>query len=160
MNKPTPNLNRIEHYFGTYQNSIINLRYNRIKFTTICVVLDYFAMVYGFTGNIVPKSKNQLVEMVLFQAGYKKKWKVWNKCRNKKNRLLIKTALEQMIMMGLLCSQYGLLTVTDYGREAYKGQEFHKALCDISATLQSRTISIIAVVVALISLLLTLLLRS
>lgn len=136
------------HFFlGSYQSVKDNLTFNRVKYQTICCLLDYFALKNSIFHVREIFSRDALVNMVMKNT----------RLRNtKENREFIETAINQMTMMGLLVQEGYDYTITQKGFKAFVDHTFHKIVYDINAQRESRRHSIIAIIIATLSILTTL----
>lgn len=134
-------------YIGQFKTKGRYLKFNQIRYTTICLVLDYFCYMHSLATDVA-QTKERLIEMVFKQSSFKK---------NRTNRIIVETTINNMIMMGLLMSDKDYVALDEGGKQAYISQTFHLAAASLYEASQSRRIAIIAVVVAIASVLLTML---
>lgn len=133
-------------FVGAYRNGCINLKSSRIRYTTYCLTLDYFCLFEGLLQVQQKTSEEALCGLFFKKTNFRK---------SKINQTIVTTALKEMIMLGLVNSSNDELTITDDGKRAYINQHYHIVLSNLNADKQSRMLSLIAIVIAFISLFLT-----
>ena len=72
----------------------------------------------------------------------------------KDNRIIINTAITNMVMIGLLCESNGQLFITNKGKQAYMDQTYHMTVASLYEAKETRRLSKIAIVVSVASILL------
>ena len=141
----TEKMSNKDIFIGQYQKGTDAVEFNIIRFTTICIVLDYFCYMNSLCRD-VGKRRNDMVQCVLNQSSFS---------NTKDNKIKINTAISNMIMMGFLSENNDILTITDAGKQAYISQTFHLATASLYEAKETRHLSKIAIVVSIISVLLT-----
>jgi len=135
----------IKLYIGQYKKPSRILKFNKVRYTTICLVLDYFCYMNSIQ-NDVARTQKSLIDQVFKQSSFR---------RNEFNETVVGTTITNMIMMGLLLSADGYVAISDLGKQAYIEQTYHKCAADLYEASESRKLSKIAVIIAVISLLIT-----
>lgn len=137
-------------FVGEYKKERTFIKYNMLRYTTICIVLDYYCYMNSL-GEDVAQSIKFLVDMVLKKSSFHD---------TKNNRTMIQTVIVNMKMMGLLVdcgSNY--LTISNKGKETYINQSYHMAAANLYQANSSRKLAIVAVWISVIGLLLTALIQ-
>ena len=130
-----------EIYVGQYQKGSLLVEYNIIRYTTFCLVLDYYCYVNSLSGNAI-KSRDWLIGYVLKQSEIRD---------TRKKRVIIDTAISNMVMIGLLCENNGQLFITDMGKQAYMDQKYHMTAASLYEAKETRRLSRRAIVISVIS---------
>lgn len=131
-----------EIYVGQYQKGSLLVEYNIIRYTTFCLVLDYYCYMNSLFGNAI-KSRDWLIGYVLKQSEIRD---------TRKKRAIIDTAISNMVMIGLLCENNGQLFITDMGKQAYMDQKYHMTVASLYEAKETRRLSRRAIVISVISL--------
>ena len=133
-------------FLGSYQSTSDNLKFNKIKYTTICSLLDYFAIKVSALRLQSFVEKDSLITMVLNNSDI---------ADNEENRAMIETSIYQMTMIGILSQNGNVFTISEEGCKAFREHTFHKILFDINAQRQTKNLSVIAICIALATLIAT-----
>ena len=140
----------IRIFTGQYKNDSTLTEFNLVRYTTICLVLDYFCLMNSQKFDM-EVALSRLVDFVLIKSSFKD---------TDNNRVWIETAIGNMQMMGLLIkTDNGLLTITDLGLSAYSSQLYHQTAASLYEARASRQLSKLAIYVALAGIGLTLILQ-
>ena len=140
----------IRIYTGQYKNGSTLTEFNLVRYTTICLVLDYFCLMNSQKIDM-EVALSKLVDSVLIKSSFKD---------TDNNRVWIETAIGNMQMMGLLIeTDAGLLKITDLGLSAYSSQLYHQTAASLYEARASRELAKIAIYVALAGIGLTLILQ-
>ena len=140
----------IRIYTGQYKNGRTLTKFNLVRYTTICLVLDYFCLMNSQKIDM-EIALSKLVDYVIEKFSFKD---------TENNRVWIETAIGNMQMMGLLVeTDNGLLTITDLGLSAYSSQLYHQTAASLYEARASRRLAKIAIYVALAGIGLTLILQ-
>ena len=140
----------IRIYTGQYKNESTLTEFNLVRYTTICLVLDYFCLMNSQKIDM-EIALSKLVDSVLIKSSFKD---------TDSNRVWIETAIGNMQMMGLLIeTDAGLLKITDLGLSAYSSQLYHQTAASLYEARASRQLAKIAIYVALAGIGLTLILQ-
>ena len=140
----------IRIYTGQYKNESTLTEFNLVRYTTICLVLDYFCLMNSQKIDM-EVALSKLVDSVLIKSSFKD---------TDSNRVWIETAIGNMQMMGqLIETDAGLLTITDLGLSAYSSQLYHQTAASLYEARASRQLAKIAIYVALAGIGLTLILQ-
>lgn len=97
-------MNRRTIYIGQYKSGTRLVGFNIIRYTTFCLVLDYYCYMNISVGDVI-NNRDWLIQHVLKQSEIRD---------TKDNRTIINTAITNMGMIGLLCESNGQLFITDY----------------------------------------------
>ncbi len=137
-------------YIGQYQNERTLIKFNMVRYTTICIVLDYFCYMNALKEDVAC-TFDYLVDYVFKKSSYK---------QTEENTAMIHTAITNMKMIGLLYEERpDYLAITDKGKLAYMSQSYHSTAASLYQANASRKLSIIAIWIAVIGILLTLILQ-
>ena len=140
----------IRIFTGQYKKGSTLTEFNLVRYTTICLVLDYFCLMNSQKIDM-EVALSKLVDFVLIKSSFKD---------TDNNRVWIETAIGNMQMMGLLIkTDNGLLTITDLGLSAYSSQLYHQTAASLYEARASRRLAKIAIYVALAGIGLTLILQ-
>ena len=140
----------IRIYTGQYKNDSTLTEFNLVRYTTICLVLDYFCLMNSQKIDM-EIALSKLVDYVIEKFSFKD---------TENNRVWIETAIGNMQMMGLLKeTDSGLLTITDLGLSAYSSQSYHQTAANLYEARASRQLAKIAIYIALAGILLTVILQ-
>jgi len=137
-------------YIGQYKNGRRLNKFNIIRYTTVCLVLDYFCYLNSLQ---IDKAEtiDTLINMVFNKSSF---------CRTSNNETMVRTAIVNMTMMGLLYEvQNGYYAITDEGKIVYVNQTYHALAANLYQAEASRILSIIAVVVAIAGIFLSIILQ-
>lgn len=137
-------------FIGQYKNEKTLIKFNLVRYTTICIVLDYFCYMNALSEDVA-STIDSLVDMVFNKASFK---------RSEQNKAIVQTTIVNMKMIGLLYEdQPDYLAITDNGKKAYMSQSYHSTAASLYQANASRKLSIAAIGVAVTGLLLTLILQ-
>lgn len=140
----------IRIYTGQYKKGSTLTEFNLVRYTSICLVLDYFCLMNSQKIDM-EVALSKLVDFVLIKSSFKD---------TDNNRVWIETAISNMQMMGLLIeTDAGLLKITDLGLSAYSSQLYHQTAASLYEAKASRQLAKIAIYVALAGIGLTLVLQ-
>ena len=140
----------IRIFTGQYKKGSTLTEFNLVRYTTICLVLDYYCLMNSQKFDM-EVALSRLVDFVLIKSSFKD---------TDNNRVWIETAIGNMQMMGLLKeTNNGLLTITDLGLSAYSSQLYHQTAASLYEARASRRLAKIAIYVALAGIGLTLILQ-
>ncbi len=137
-------------YIGQYKSEKTLIKFNMVRYTTICMVLDYFCYMNSLSEDVAC-TFDYIVDFVFKKASYKK---------TEDNIAMVHTAITNMKMMGLLYEpRTNYMAITDLGKQAYMNQSYHATTASLYQANASRRLSIIAIGVAIAGILLTLILQ-
>ena len=140
----------IRIFTGQYKKGSTLTEFNLVRYTTICLVLDYYCLMNSQKFDM-EVALSRLVDFVLIKSSFKD---------TDNNRVWIETAIGNMQMMGMLIeTDNGLLTITDLGLSAYSSQLYHQTAASLYEARASRRLAKIAIYVALAGIGLTLILQ-
>jgi len=140
----------IRIFTGQYKNGSTLTEFNLVRYTTICLVLDYFCLMSSQKIDM-EVALSKLVDFVLIKSLFKD---------TDNNRVWIETAIGNMQMMGLIVeSDSGLLTISELGLSAYSGQLYHQTAASLYEARASRQLAKIAIYIALAGIVLTVILQ-
>ena len=137
-------MNRRTIYIGQYKSGTRLVGFNIIRYTTFCLVLDYYCYMNISVGDVI-NNQDWLIQHVLKQSEIRD---------TKDNRTIINTAITNMGMIGLLCESNGQLFITDKGKQAYMDQTYHMTVDSLYEAKETRRLSRIAIVISVASILL------
>lgn len=130
-------------YIGQYKSSARLVDFNIIRYTTFCLVLDKYCYTNILVGD-KGYSYDRLTLYVLKQSEIKD---------TQNNRTIINTAIINMVMIGLLCENEGLLFITNNGKQAYIDQTYHMTVASLYEAKETRRLSKIAIIISIGSIL-------
>lgn len=137
-------------YIGQYKNGRKLNKFNIIRYTTVCLVLDYFCYL-----NSLQMDKAETIEKLINIVFNKTSF-----CRTSSNVSMVRTAIVNMTMAGLLYEvKDGYYTISDQGKAAYINQSYHIVSADLYQAKASRNLSIIAIIVAIAGIFLSIFLQ-
>ena len=137
-------------YTGQYKNDSTLTEFNLVRYTAICLVLDYFCLMNSQKIDI-ETALSGLVDFVIEKSSFKD---------TDNNRVWIETAIGNMQMMGLLKeTEPGLLTITDTGISAYSSQLYHQTAASLYEARASRHLAKLSIYIALAGIVLTIILQ-
>ncbi len=137
-------------YIGQYKNEKTLIKFNLVRYTTICVVLDYFCYMNSLNEDVAC-SFDYIIDFVFKKSSFKK---------TEDNLAMVHTAITNMKMMGLLYEpKINYIAITDPGKQAYISQFYHSTAASFYQANASRKLSKIAIWVAIAGILLTLILQ-
>ena len=140
----------INIYIGQYKKNRRLNKFNMIRYTTICIVLDYFCYMTT-TQNEPAVTMDYLTNLVFNQSSFK---------RTSENTTMIHTVIFNMNMMGLLeMVQQDYYAITDAGKAAYINQSYHIVAANLYQSKASQKLSLIAIVIALVGVFLSIFLH-
>lgn len=137
-------MNRRTIYIGQYKSGTRLVGFIIIRYTTFCLVLDYYCYMNISVGDVI-NNRDWLIQHVLKQSEIRD---------TKDNRTIINTAITNMVMIGLLCESNGQLFITDKGKQAYMDQTYHMTVASLYEAKETRRLSRIAIVISVASILL------
>ena len=137
-------MDRSAIYVGQYKKGTRFIGYNIIRYTTLCLILDYYCYMNVSVGDVI-NSRDWFIQYVLKQSEIKD---------TDTNRTIINTVITNMVMIGLLCENRGELIITNNGKQAYIDQTYHMEAASLYEAKESRRLSLIAVVISIVSILL------
>lgn len=137
-------------FVGQYKNETELIKFNMVRYTTICIVLDYFCYMNSVSVDVAQKI-DALVDMVFKKTSFRD---------SEYNRTIVQTTIINMKMMGLLY-EYSpdYLAITDKGKSVYLEQTYHFETANLYQANASRKLSKVAIVVAISGIALTLILQ-
>lgn len=137
-------------YIGQYKNERTLIKFNMVRYTTICVVLDYFCYMNSLNEDVAC-SFDYIVDFVFKKSSFK---------MTEDNIAMVHTAITNMKMMGLLYEpKTNYIAITDQGKQTYIGQSYHSTAASLYQANASRKLSKMAICVAIAGILLTLILQ-
>lgn len=140
----------IRIYTGQYKKDSTLTEFNLVRYTTICLVLEYFCLMNSQKIDM-EIALSKLVDFVIEKSSFKD---------TDNNRVWIETAIGNMQMMGLLKeTDSGLLTITALGLSAYSSQSYHQTAASLYEARASRQLAKIAIYIALAGIVLTVILQ-
>ncbi len=137
-------------FTGQYKNEKTLIKFNMVRYTTICIVLDYYCYMNSIDSDVTC-TINQLQDFVFKKSSFND---------TEENRTMVQTTIVNMKMMGLLYSYtQDTLAITNQGKQAYIDQTYHLATANLYQANASRKLSVLAICVAIAGILLTLILQ-
>ena len=136
-------------YIGQYKTGTRFVDFNIIRYTTFCLILDYYCYMNVSIGDVI-NNRDWLIQYVLNRSNTKD---------NEKNRTIINTAITNMVMIGLLVEGNGQLFITDKGKRAYINQTYHTVAASLYEAKQTRRLSSMAIIVSVISVVLAIIIK-
>lgn len=130
-------------YVGQYKKGTKFIGFNITRYTTICLILDYYCYMNVSVGDVI-NSRGWFIQYVLNQSEIKD---------TDTNRTIINTVITNMVMIGLLCENNGELYITDKGKQAYIDQTYHMEAASLYEAKESRRLALIAIVISVVSIL-------
>ena len=140
----------IRIYTGQYKRGSTLTEFNLVRYTTICLVLDYFCLMNSQKVD-VEIALSKLVDFVIEKSSFKD---------TNNNRVWIETTIGNMQMIGLLIeTDSSLLTITDLGLSAYSSQLYHQTAASLYEAKASRLLAKLAIYIALAGIVFTIVLQ-
>ena len=137
-------------FIGQYKNEKTLIKFNMVRYTTMCIVLDYFCFMNSVESDVAC-TLDHLIGLVFNKSSFND---------TEENRTMIQTTIINMKMMGLLYAHtQDTLAITNQGKQAYVDQTYHLAAANLYQANASRRLSTIAIGVAVASILLSLLIQ-
>ena len=137
-------------FIGQYENEKTLIKFNMVRFTTMCIVLDYYCFMNSVESDVAC-TLDHLIGLVFNKSSFED---------TEENRTIVQTTIVNMKMMGLLNAHtQDTLAITNQGKQAYIDQTYHLATANLYQANASRRLSMIAIGVAIAGILLTLLLQ-
>ena len=131
---------------GPYQSQRLTIKFMLIRCTFFCYVLDYFAYQRSLGQNVCI-SEERIKDGFFKNTPFR---------RCKTNESIADTSLINMVMLGLIYRGNESICWTPTGINAYTSQKYHSQLASLNEAQASRRIAITAVIIAITSLLATL----
>jgi len=140
----------LKFFNGQYKNEKTLIKFNMVRYTTMCIVLDYFCFMNSVESDVAC-TLDHLMGLVFNKSSFND---------TEENRTMIQTTIINMKMMGLLYAHtQDTLAITNQGKQAYIDQTYHLAAANLYQANASRRLSTIAIGVAVASILLSLLIQ-
>lgn len=132
-------------FIGQYKNEKTLIKFNMVRYTTMCIVLDYYCFMNSVESDVAC-TLDHLIGLVFNKSSFED--------------TIVQTTIVNMKMMGLLNAHtQDTLAITNQGKQAYIDQTYHLATANLYQANASRRLSMIAIGVAIAGILLTLLLQ-
>jgi len=140
----------LKFFNGQYKNEKTLIKFNMVRYTTMCIVLDYFCFMNSVESDVAC-TLDHLIGLVFNKSSFDD---------TEENRTMIQTTIINMKMMGLLYAHtQDTLAITNQGKQVYIDQTYHLAAANLYQANASRRLSMIAIGVAVASILLSLLIQ-
>lgn len=136
-----------EYYTGQYKTTYRFAEYNYIRYTTMCIILDFYCYMPSVIGEEIVTDSEFLCNHIIKKSSIQD---------TKYNRLIISSNIKDMIIIGLLSEENDIIDITEVGKRAFVNQDFHKVAASLYEAKYTRKLSIIAISAAIISVVLTL----
>lgn len=136
-----------EYYTGQYKTTYSFAEYNYLKYTTMCMILDFYCYIPSVIGEEIVTDSDYLSSYVVKKSSIQD---------TKYNRLIISSTIKDMIIMGILLEDNDIIDITEMGKRAFVNQDYHKVTASLYEAKYTRKLSIIATSVAIVSVVLTL----
>ena len=137
-------------FIGQYKNEKILIKFNMVRYTTMCIVLDYYCYMNSLNEDMAC-TFDCLVDFVFQKSSLNK---------TEKHLPIVHTAIINMKMIGMLYEpRSGYLAITDKGKQTYMSQSYHSTAANLYQANASRKLSIVAIGVAIAGVILTLILQ-
>lgn len=137
-------------FIGQYKNEKTLIKFNMVRYTTMCIVLDYYCYMNSMDADVAC-TIDKLQDLVFKKSSFED---------TEENRTMVQTTIVNMKMMGLLNAHtQDTLVITNQGKQAYIDQTYHLATANLYQANASRKLSLIAIGVAIAGILLTLILQ-
>lgn len=137
----------LKFYNGQYKNEKTLIKFNMVRYTTMCIVLDYFCFMNSVESDVAC-TLDHLIGLVFNKSSFDD---------TEENRTMVQTTIINMKMMGLLYAHtQDTLAITNQGKQAYIDQTYHLATANLFQANASRRLSVIAIGVAVVSIILSL----
>ena len=135
---------------GQYKNEKTLIKFNMVRYTTMCIVLDYYCFMNSVNSDVAC-TIDHLQDLVFKKSSFDD---------TEENRIIVQTTIVNMKMMGLLDAHtLDTLAITNRGKQAYIDQTYHLATANLYQANASRRLSMIAIGVAFAGVFLTLILQ-
>ena len=135
---------------GQYKNEKTLIKFNMVRYTTMCIVLDYYCFMNSLDSDVAC-TIDHLIGLVFNKSSFDD---------TEENRTMVQTTIVNMKMMGLLYAHtQNTLAITNQGKQAYIDQTYHLATANLYQANSSRRLSVIAISVSIAGILLTLILQ-
>ena len=132
---------------GQYKNEKTLIKFNMVRYTTMCIVLDYYCFMNSLDSDVAC-TIDHLIGLVFNKSSFKD---------TEENRTMVQTTIVNMKMMGLLYAHtQDTLAITNQGKQSYIDQTYHLATANLYQANSSRRLSVIAISVSIAGILLTL----
>ena len=110
---------------GQYKNEKTLIKFNLVRYTTMCIVLDYYCFMNSVDSDIAC-SIDHLEELVFNKSSFDD---------TEENRTMVQTTIVNMKMMGLLFEpRLDYLAITDQGKVDSAGSAFLLNSSDVKST--------------------------
>ena len=140
----------LKFFNGQYKNEKTLIKFIMLRYTTMCIVLDYFCFMNSVESDVAC-TLDHLIGLVFNKSSFDD---------TEENRTMVQTTIINMKMMGLLYAHtQDTLAITNQGKQAYIDQTYHLAAANLYQANASRRLSMIAIGVAVASILLSLLIQ-
>lgn len=136
-----------EYYIGQYKTTYRFTEYNYLRYTTMCMILDFYCYIPSVIGQEIVTDSDYLSNYVVKKSSIQD---------TKYNRLIISSTIKDMIIMGILSEDNDIVDITEMGKRAFVNQVYHKVAASLYEAKYTRRLSIIATSVAIVSVVLTL----
>lgn len=134
-------------FIGQYKNEKTLIKFNMLRYTTMCIVLDYYCFMNSVESDVACTLEH-LISLVFNKSSFDE---------TEENRAMVQTTIINMKMMGLLYSHtQDTLAITNQGKQAYIDQTYHLATANLFQANASRRLSVIAIGVAIASIIISL----
>lgn len=135
---------------GQYKNEKTLIKFNMVRYTTMCIVLDYYCFMNSVDSDVAC-TIDHLQDLVFNKSSFDD---------TEENRIMVQTTIINMKMTGLLNAlTQDSLVISNQGKQAYIDQTYHLATANLYQANASRRLSMIAIGVAIAGILLTLILQ-
>jgi len=133
---------------GQDKNEKTLTKFNMVRYTTMCIVLDYYCFVNSVESDVAC-TLDHLIGLVFNKSYFDD---------TEENQTMVQTTIINLKMIGLLYAHtQDTLAITNQGKQAYVDQTYHLAAANLYQANASRRLSMIAIGVAVTSILLSLL---
>lgn len=136
-----------EYFTGQYKTTYSFAEYNYLRYTTMCMILDFYCYMPLLIGEEIVTDSEFLCNHIIKKSSIRD---------IKNNRLIISSTIIDMILMGLLSEENDIIDITEMGKRAFVNQDYHKVAASLYEAKYTRRLSIIAISVAIVSVILTL----
>lgn len=136
-----------EYYTGQYKTTYRFAEYNYLRYTTMCMILDFYCYMPSVIGEEIVTDSEFLCNHIIKKSSIRD---------TKNNRLIISSTIIDMILVGLLSEENDIIDITEMGKRAFVNQDYHKVAASLYEAKYTRRLSIIAISVAIVSVVLTL----
>lgn len=133
---------------GQDKNEKTLTKFNMVRYTTMCIVLDYYCFINSVESDVAC-TLDHLIGLVFNKSYFDD---------TEENQTMVQTTIINLKMIGLLYAHtQDTLAITNQGKRAYVDQTYHLAAANLYQANASRRLSMIAIGVAVTSILLSLL---